>query len=167
MEALLGLVTFAVLLAVGYFAGVSIEKKHFRELVEREKKLLHIPAVAMKTVEVDCDVESARFVYGNVVISVDYFKQFLAKLRNLVGGEIRSYSPLLDRARREALLRMKEQAPDADVILNVRFETCSIGAGETGTEKNPLTCVEFFAYGTAIKLRRQTIEVPPAPPQAA
>jgi uncharacterized protein YbjQ (UPF0145 family) len=155
MDAIIGLVIFLVMLAVGYFAGVTIEKKHFRELVERERKLLHIPVVAMKTVDVDCDVESARFVCGNVVVSVDYFKRFLANLRNLVGGEIKSYSPLLDRARREALMRMKEQAPDADVILNVRFETCSIGAGEAAGNKNPLTCVEFFAYGTAIKLRKQ------------
>lgn len=167
MDTILGILTFLVLLAVGYFAGVTIEKKHFRELVERERKLLHIPVVAMKTVDLDCDVESARFVCGNVVISVDYFKRFLAKLRNLIGGEIKSYSPLMDRARREALMRMKEQAPDADVILNVRFETCSIGGGETSSDKNPLTCVEIFAYGTAIKLRRQTIEVPPAQPQAA
>jgi len=168
MEGLFSLVTFLVLLAVGYFAGVTIEKKHFRELQERERKLLHLPCVAMKQIEADCDIEYARLVIGSVVISVDYFKFFLAALRNIFGGEVKAYSPLMDRARREALLRMKEQVTDADIIINVRLETSRIGGGETGGEKNPLTCVEVYAYGTAIKVRREAApEVAVAPAAAA
>jgi uncharacterized protein YbjQ (UPF0145 family) len=47
-------------------------------------------------------------VSGSVVVSVDYFKRFLAGLRTLVGGRVTSYETLLDRARREAILRCKE-----------------------------------------------------------
>ena len=49
-------------------------------------------------------------VTGNVVISVDYFKTVVAGLRNLVGGNVNTYETLLDRARREALLRLQQQA---------------------------------------------------------
>jgi uncharacterized protein YbjQ (UPF0145 family) len=67
---------------------------------------------------------------------------------------VRSYSPLLDRARREALLRMKAQAAalSADMIINVRLETSSIGVGETN--RKGLSSVEMLAYGTAVRLQR-------------
>ena len=58
---------------------------------------------------------------------IDYFKRFLAGLRNIFGGTVRSYESLIDRARREAVLRMKEMAGDASVIVNVRIETSNIG----------------------------------------
>lgn len=155
IQTILGIVTFLVLLGVGYFAGTYIEKKHFREIQERERALLWLPAVAMKNVTLDHEIVDSKLVCGSVVISVDYFKRFLAKLRNFFGGEIKSYSSLLDRARREALLRMKEQATDCDIIVNVRLETSTIGAGETSQSKNPLSCVELYAYGTALKVRRE------------
>jgi len=86
-------------------------------------------------------------VDGSVVISVDYFKQFVAGLRNFVGGRVTPYEILLDRARREAILRMKEEAKasGADVILNVKYEMCSIYKGR----RNSIGSVEALAYGTA------------------
>lgn len=81
------------------------------------------------------------------MVSVDRFKQLLAVLRNFFGGEVNSYASLIDRARREAVLRMKEQEPDADMIINLKLETMSISKGggkQTGT-------VEVLAYGTAIQ----------------
>ena len=58
--------------------------------------------------------KDAASASSRVVISLDHFKRFLAGLRALVGGRIRSYETLLDRARREALMRMKEAARDGD-----------------------------------------------------
>ncbi len=141
-------------LIIGGIFGRMIEKKHFASLMQREAATLHIPAVALKRVELDPNIESARLVTGSVVVSVDYFKAFVASLRNLFGGEVRSYTPLMDRARREALLRMKESALDCQMIINVRIETSSIGTGETG-QGGGLECVEVIAYGTAIRLRQQ------------
>jgi uncharacterized protein YbjQ (UPF0145 family) len=92
-------------------------------------------------------IRSARLVYGSAVISVDYFKRILAGLRNIFGGKVKSYESLLDRARREALLRMKEMAGDATVIVNVRIETAAIG--KQSRRKN-IGCLEAMAYGTAI-----------------
>ncbi|MBE9562458.1 MAG: heavy metal-binding domain-containing protein, partial [Proteobacteria bacterium] len=74
-----------------------------------------------------------------------------AMLRNLVGGKVIVYESLLDRSRREAVLRMKEQAIEwkAKQILNVRLETVAIG-GRFGGRIDPGS-VEVIAYGTGIK----------------
>lgn len=152
MELIIKLVIFLVLLTIGYVAGVITEKKHFRSIQERESALLRLPAVTLKRVEDGANIAQSRLAVGSVVVSVDYFKRFLAGLRNLFGGEVRSYSPLLDRARREAILRMKEQAPEADMIINVRLETSSISGDSRAQQR--LACVEVLAYGTAIILRR-------------
>jgi uncharacterized protein YbjQ (UPF0145 family) len=90
-------------------------------------------------------------VTGSVVVSVDYFKRFLAGLRGLVGGEVKSYGTLLDRARREAVLRMKEEAirKGYDAIVNVRLETSRLASGRR--DGKGTAGVEMLAFGTAVK----------------
>ncbi len=147
------LILILALTALGYFAGTWAEKRHYRSIYEREKQLLHIPAITMKDIPYpNGEIRSSRLVEGSAVISIDYFKRLLAGLRNIFGGTIISYESLLDRARREALLRMKESAPDAAVIVNVRIETSAIGKYSS---KRNIGCIEALAYGTAIKLRQQ------------
>ena len=85
------------------------------------------------------------------MISVDYFKRFLAGLRNIFGGEVRSYCSLLDRGRREAILRMKELWPEADLIVNARVETSSISKGAQNRQGGSIGSTEVLAYGTAIR----------------
>jgi uncharacterized protein YbjQ (UPF0145 family) len=94
-------------------------------------------------------VKSAELVYGSAVISVDYFKRLLAGLRNIFGGTVKSYESLIDRARREAMLRMKEMAQGATVIVNVRIETAAVGKK---ANKKSIGCLEAVAYGTALTL---------------
>ena len=107
---------FIALIVLGYMAGSYIEKKHYRSITEREQKFLRIPAVTCKNLlEENAEVEIAQLVTGSAVISIDHFKRFLAGLRNLFGGEVTTYESLIDRARREAILRMKEQAINADI----------------------------------------------------
>ena len=148
MEGLIGLGSFLVLLTVGYVSGRMIEKRHYRSILQREHEFLALPVVGMKTfTEENVTVKNVQMVTGSVVISVDYFKKFLAGLRFFFGGRVRSYESLLDRARREAILRMKEQAKGANIILNTRFETVSI---TKGGRKNSVNSVVLLAYGTAI-----------------
>jgi len=138
------------LLLLGYICGSVAEKRHYRSIAERELKLLDLPAVSFKSVDLpEEQIRSVQMVFGNAVISIDYFKRFLAGLRNIFGGTVKSYESLIDRARREAVLRMKEMAADASLIVNVRIETSNIGmtAGKKG-----MGSVEAFAYGTALKL---------------
>ena len=80
------------------------------------------------------------------MVSVDYYKRVLMLFRKIFGGEIRSYASLIGRGRREAVLRMKESCPAADMFLNCRIETSTISNGRskaTGT-------VEILAYATAV-----------------
>ena len=69
-------------------------------------------------------------------------------LRSILGGRITAYETLLDRARREAVLRMKEEASalNANIIYNIKLETASISKNAAGS----IGSVEVFAYGTAI-----------------
>ena len=141
---------FIGLIAMGYVVGTLVEKRHYRSIHEREKKFLYLPAVTMKTVtHPDQKVMSAELVWGSAVISIDYFKRLLASLRNIFGGTVKSYESLIDRARREALIRMKEMAGDATVIVNVRIETSTIGRN---ANKKGVGCLEAMAYGTALRL---------------
>lgn len=142
------------LIAIGYFAGSWAERKHYRSIVAREKEFLHLPAVTLRSVSSPEEIEQARLVTGSAVISVDYFKRVLAGLRGLVGGRVKAYETLLDRARREAILRMKEQAPSADVIVNLRIETSSISKGGSRNNRNSVGTIEALAYGTAIRLKK-------------
>ncbi len=138
------------LIALGYISGTLIEKRHYRRIHEREKAFLSLPAVTLKSVDYpDEKIASAHLVTGSVVISIDYFKKFLAGLRMIFGGTVKSYETLIDRARREAVLRLKEDAGDADVIVNLRIETSSVGKN---AHKKSVGSLEAVAYGTAIKL---------------
>ena len=146
------LLFFLTLIAIGYVVGTLAEKRHYRSIHERETKFLYLPAVTMKTItHPDEKVISAELVCGNAVISIDYFKRFLASLRNIFGGTVKSYESLIDRARREALIRMKEMAKDATVIVNVRIETSTIGRN---ANKKGVGCLEAMAYGTALTLEK-------------
>ncbi len=144
---MLDLIIFATLLALGYFFGRLAETRHYKSIIKREKALARIPAIATKIPDLSIQPQHTILVTGSVVVSVDYFKRFLAGLRNLVGGRVKSYESLVDRARREAVLRMKDQArvKGANLIFNVKLETSSISQGRG----NSIGSVEVLAYGTA------------------
>jgi uncharacterized protein YbjQ (UPF0145 family) len=136
------------LIALGYFAGRYAERKHYASIHQREAQFIQLPVVPTKLWDTSRTVAEATLVCGSVVISSDYFKRLLAGLRNIVGGRMRAYESLLDRARREAILRLKEQCPAADIIVNLRIETSTIGGA---AKKGGVAAVELVAYGTAIK----------------
>jgi len=138
----------AVFVTLGYFFGKRAESKHFKSLIEREQQLNQLPAIASRMPPQDGKYDQV-LVSGSVVIANDYFKTFVAGLRNLFGGKISTYESLLDRARREALLRMKEEAKKqgASLVFNVKYETANI-SGQT-SKKPPI--IEAHAYGTALK----------------
>lgn len=138
---------FLTLLLLGYIFGRWAEQRHFQSIAAREQHWVRLPNSNNRELLIPMQqIDKAELVCGSVVISIDYFKRLLAMLRSIVGGSVASYETLLDRARREALLRMKEQCPDAVQIINIRVETSSIhnAAG------NGIGSVELLAYGTAI-----------------
>ena len=146
------LLIFIVFIIIGYTAGSAAESRHYKSILTRENKYLMLPVLTCKTMPPNTPpVADARLVIGSAVISIDYFKRFLAGLRGFFGGEISAYESLIDRARREAILRMKEMAPGADLILNLRIETSSISQS---TEDNNIGSIEAIAYATAIIYKR-------------
>jgi uncharacterized protein YbjQ (UPF0145 family) len=147
---LINIAIFLALMALGYIAGSIAEKKHYASIKRREEHMRAQPIVSFEDMETPANmrVKKSRLVTGSAVISTDYFKRFLASLRFLVGGRVKSYESLLDRARREAIIRMKRKAGGAEIILGLRIETSNIGSAR-GKNKG-LTSVEAFAYGTAV-----------------
>ncbi len=135
---------FLILLVCGYLFGSLAEKRHYRSIIKREAELNSLPAIASRYPATDKCYQQ-HLVYGGVVVASDYFKSFLAGLVNFFGGAVVSYESLIDRARREAMLRMKAEAKakQAELIFNVKFETMTIGSGR-------LASVEVLAYGTAL-----------------
>ena len=150
MELLIQLFVFLGLLATGYFVGVHFEKKHYADIRLREKKTLHVPIINFGAKTPIPEANEAALFSGSVVISSDYFKSFTAALVNFVGGRIVVYESLLDRARREALLRMKEDAIawGATQVINVRLETSNISQSNAN---NSMVAIEVMAYGTGIR----------------
>ena len=82
-------------------------------------------------------------VMGSTVRARHIGTDILATLKNIVGGELKSYSILLTQARKEAMDRMIASAEEmgADAVVNFRYETSTIAAAAS----------EVIAYGTAIK----------------
>ncbi len=148
MEALAQLGIFLLLLASGYFFGRRAEARHYRSIVAREEQLRQVLVLAERMPPPELLHCRPTLVCGNVVISVDYFKTVVAGLRNLVGGNINAYETLLDRARREAILRMQQQALEcgARAVINMKFETSRI-SGQAG---KAIGSIEVLAYGTAM-----------------
>lgn len=144
------LLLFLTLLVCGFVFGQIAEKRHFRSIIEREAELRAILCFSERTPPAQERVE-ARLVSGSVVISVDFFKRFIADLRNFFGGRVSAYESLLERARREAILRMKDDAASggAGSIWNVRLETTSIHKGN----RQSVGAIEVIAYGTALSPR--------------
>lgn len=142
-----------LVLMLAYFVGTVIEMRHFARIRRREQQFHDYPVVTFDTMPADWEASQSTMVVGSIVISLDYFKRVIAGLRGLVGGRVKTYEPLLDRARREALLRMVEQAHEQgyDGVFNVRLETSRL-ANSTG-EGNRTAGVEMLAFGTAVKLR--------------
>ena len=86
-------------------------------------------------------------VQGSTVRAKHVGKDIFASLKNIVGGELKSYTELMQEARDEAVERMIAEARSmgANAVLNVRFATTSIAVG----------AAEILAYGSAVRLDEQ------------
>ena len=90
-------------------------------------------------------VEHFGVVSGSTIRAKHVGKDILASFKNLVGGELKAYTQLLQESRQEAVDRMISEASQlgANAIVNVRFSTSSVAAG----------AAELYAYGTAVKVQ--------------
>ncbi|MBR2833699.1 MAG: YbjQ family protein [Bacilli bacterium] len=90
--------------------------------------------------------ESLGLVKGTIVQSKNIGRDFMAGMKNLVGGEVKSYTQMISEARNVATERMIEEAKNlgADAIIGVRYGSSAIMQG----------MAEIIAYGTAVKLEK-------------
>jgi len=136
------------LIVLGLVTGKCIEKRHLKKLAKREEDLKELKVCNLRRLPEELQIKKSFIVTGSCVIATDYFKVFAAALRNLFGGEMKTYRSLMSRARREALVRLLEQAKKlgGESVWNLRFETSTI----QGKRRKP-GGVEVLAYGTAVK----------------
>ena len=99
----------------------------------------HIPGV---------EFEALGMVKGTVVYSKNFGKDFMAAMKTLVGGEIVSYTEMLNEARQIAVKRMVDEAKElgADAVIGVRYGSSQVMNG----------VAEVIAYGTAVKYLKQS-----------
>lgn len=146
---------FLLLFAVGWFFGRRHERAHLNSLEVAEKVLGHIIVSSERFYQPQLlEHSQGDLVIGSVVIAQDYFKMIVAGFMNLLGLNLTTYETLLERARREAVVRMKQQAQalGCNQVYGLRLEVTSIN--QVGS------MVEAIAYGTAVN----TVGNPKVPP---
>ncbi len=86
-----------------------------------------------------------KIAKGSTVRARNIGRDIGAGLKNLIGGEVKTYTKMAEHARDEAYNRMVNEAINAgaDAIIGVRFTTSMIQQGAS----------EMLAYGTAVKLK--------------
>jgi uncharacterized protein YbjQ (UPF0145 family) len=92
--------------------------------------------------------ETLGLVRGNTVRSRNAGSNFLSGLKSMVGGEITGFTKLITQSREEAINRLVEHAKErgANAVVGMRFITTEVGT----------TCSEILAYGTAVKLDKNS-----------
>lgn len=162
-DAIVGLIQIAlgcgvpiVLLVFGFSIGTLRERKHFKLLAQREAAVsdMRITNLARSRVLGQPGPGAdARMFTGEVVIGTDYFKNFIAAFVKITGGELTTYRSLMERGRREAILRMVEaaRAEGYAEVRNVRIDKADVGGVSGGNSKNPMVMVAVIASGTGVK----------------
>ena len=146
---ILNLLPFFILLMLGLIVGGTVQRRHFASIARRKLEFEDILVTQLKTFPQWAPGEKPPcMVAAEVVIATDYLKSYLAKFRNLFGGDVHSYQTMLTRAREEALLRLLEQVRSQgfDALCNVRFQTADVGGDTTGKKA---VMAPILATGTA------------------
>lgn len=91
------------------------------------------------------EIEALGLVKGSTVQSKNMFKDMGQGFKSMVGGELKSYTKMMNESREIATQRMIEEAASmgADAIIGVRFATSSVLQGAS----------EIMAFGTAVKIK--------------
>jgi uncharacterized protein YbjQ (UPF0145 family) len=154
MENVIGLVCYIVpflfLIGLGIFVGGATERKHIRDLDRREALHRDVLITQVKTHPYAVSGPlPPEIVIAEAVIATDYLKSFFGKWRNFFGGEMKSYRLLIERARREATMRIVEQAKARgfNAVCNIRFVTSDIGG--SASSKKGAVMAALMASGTA------------------
>ncbi len=91
------------------------------------------------------EIEVLGLVKGTIVQTKNLGRDFMAGMKNLVGGELTGYTEMLTEARQIATKRMVDEAEalGADAVIGIRFSSAQMMQG----------AAEVVAYGTAVKFK--------------
>ena len=128
---------------MGFLFGTAAHNRHIRDLDAREAALG--PMLLTNTGHVSGD--RGELVIGSTVVAYDYFRRVAVVLRKLLGGRFRMHERFMERARREAVLRMAETARErgASAVHNIRLVSSNLG-----NSSSAMSGCEVLAYGTAV-----------------
>lgn len=150
--ALINILFPIIALIIFFFIGRGVERRHMRSLEEREAALSHIRVEQIKSLPRGWTVTSEPvLVYGSVVLANDYYKGFISGLKKIVGGRLREHERLVERGRREAIIRMKEMAQQhgCNIVWNTRIETAMM----QDSRGRAASSAELYAYGTGMRVQ--------------
>ena len=154
---------FLFLLILGVVFGSMAERRHYADLMRREAALVDVIQTNSPTfLEPITAEQPPMLVCAETVIATDYLKRFLASIRNFFGGEVRAFHSLMDRARRESVVKILEQAKAQgyNAICNLRLEPADVG-GNVQPQGTAMVCI----VGSATAYRSgTTVHVAPAKP---
>lgn len=140
------------LLIVTFFSGRFVISRHLARLEAGEREMAGVLVTDLRSFPGGAaPSRAASMVAAEAVISVDYFRSWVAKFANIVGGEVRVLTGAASRARREALLRLRREAiaMGHDAICNLRVETCNIRGAENPRKRAGAVVVVVLASATA------------------
>lgn len=156
---------FLLFMSLGFFFGRRAERQHFKYLRWRESLLEDVIATQMKSYLAPAPGgKTPKLIVAETVIASDYLKSFLARLRNIFGGEVKSFETLLERGRREVTAQLKEQAvaDGYNAICNVRLNTASVG----GMSARAAAMASVIGWATAYESSLAKTPVQSARPDA-
>ena len=134
---------FLVLLLVGIIFGTLATKRHLADLERREAELGGFLITNLGHAE----GSRGTLVTGSTVVAYDFFRRIAVFFRKLIGGRFKMHENFMDRARREAILRMAEsaRAQGATSVHNIRLVSSNLGDNTSAAGG-----CEVVAYGTAV-----------------
>jgi uncharacterized protein YbjQ (UPF0145 family) len=92
------------------------------------------------------ELETLELVKGSVIQAKHLGKDIMNSLKMLVGGELKSYSEMMNEARAKATKRMVEEAEalGADAVINIRYMSSMVVQG----------AAEVLVWGTAVRFKQ-------------
>lgn len=129
---------------LGWSIASFFEYRHFSSIRKREEAHNHI-SLSTRNVHDHTDTDGVLLV-GSVMVSHDFFRTLIIVIRKVIGGNVSLYERLAARGRREAIVRLKEEAELRGIkeVINIRFDTVKISA-------RFLSGVAMTVYGTGLK----------------
>jgi uncharacterized protein YbjQ (UPF0145 family) len=154
MDSLIALLLSVVAILAGLFVGKATEKKHLASLAQREAESADLLVLSLKQpLGLSAEPHTPALVCGEAVIASDAFKSWATGLRNIFGGEAKNFGLLYQRARREATLRMLEDArrQGFNAVCNVRHMSTDIGGNAVRPANKGMPMATCLAFGTGYK----------------